>query len=135
MTTNEEKKKHTPADEWEGEGNKFGLPNWEKKFDEKFPAMGVSDSASNAIYRHDSYRGDKSELKSFIRSLLQAERERGQRETAKQMSGYDNGYNDGLAAGRTEASREEVTRLEGWLDDGRALGDIIKERLNYLKKG
>ena len=95
--------------------------DWEEEFDEKFLAGEIP--LTDRLFDSTAKK-----IKAFICSLLSAEREITANATEMAKAGW-------IGEGRTKASREEVTRLEGWLDDGRALGDIIKERLNYLKKG
>lgn len=51
--------------------------SWEERFDNEFPAMGVSDKESDSIYRHDQYKNNKSLLKKFIRTEIEAAEARG----------------------------------------------------------
>ena len=103
--------------------------NWEEEFDRQFN-LPITDEAHRHLNSPTSKNVyyDNTRIKSFIRTLLVRAREEGPK-------AIEADFDAGFEAGRAEALREEVTRLEGWLDDGRALGDIIKERLNYLKKG
>lgn len=65
---------------------------WEERFDEEFPAMGISgDPKDKCIYRHDQYVNDESLLKSFIAKEIAAAEKRG-RDAACDYIKANSGY-------------------------------------------
>jgi hypothetical protein len=116
------------------------LPQESKDWEDKIIALAMTYANAAYLVSEESHpRKEETDaleaLMSGIRTQKQLSYEEGMVAAGKFMdeSGLMGNRKEIFEAGRTEALRGEIEWLETALDDGRALGDLIKERLHWLQ--